>query len=84
MGVGEGDIKESCTQQSKTKTRQRSGAGAKYKGTVGGRERKVERSDYQRKWEGRKRRVGLQSQRDEKGIVSVSLCSSSHAPVALR
>lgn len=78
-GVGEGDVKESRTpsplQRNKTKPRQRSRAGAKHKGTVRGWERKMERREYQRKREGRKRRVGPQSQRDERGLVSVSFCS---------
>lgn len=59
-------------QRNTTKTTQRSRVGVKHKGTLRGWERKMERSGYQREWEGRKRRAGPRSQRDERGLVSVS------------
>lgn len=43
----------------------------------------MKRSEYQRTWDGGKRRRGPRSQADEKGLVSVRSHSSSHAPVAL-
>ena len=44
----------------------------------------MERHEYQREREGKKRRAGLQSQTDKKELLSESFYSSCPAPVAFR